>query len=84
MNVFEMIIGIILIATIGKVLQAYVRGGRDAAPDSAPDNADAVRLREEIRALKERIAVLERVITDSHSSVELEREIERLRDDNRV
>jgi hypothetical protein len=30
--------------------------------------------------MKERIQVLERVITDNHKSVDLDREIERLRD----
>jgi hypothetical protein len=45
---------------------------------AAAEDPDAVRLREEVRTLKERIAVLERIATDKESS--LEREIERLRD----
>ncbi len=44
----------------------------------AAEDPDAARLREEVRTLKERIAVLERIATDKESS--LEREIERLRD----
>jgi hypothetical protein len=34
----------------------------------------------EVRALKERVAVLEKIITDNHSSNNLAEEIERLRD----
>ena len=37
-------------------------------------------LRDEVKQLKERIHVLERVITDNRSSIDLDREIERLRD----
>jgi hypothetical protein len=42
------------------------------------DDAENQRLREEVRALKDRIAVLERIATDS--STNLDREIEALRD----
>jgi hypothetical protein len=47
---------------------------------SAPvdDDAENRRLREEVRALRDRIAVLERIATDS--STHLDREIEALRD----
>jgi hypothetical protein len=42
------------------------------------DDAENQRLREEVRALRDRIAVLERIATDS--STHLDREIEALRD----
>ncbi len=42
------------------------------------DDAENQRLREEVRALKDRIAVLERIATDSTTN--LDREIEALRD----
>ena len=45
---------------------------------SGADDAENQRLREEVRALKDRIAVLERIATDS--STHLDREIEALRD----
>jgi hypothetical protein len=45
---------------------------------SGDDDAENQRLREEVRALKDRIAVLERIATDSSSN--LDREIEALRD----
>ena len=40
---------------------------------------DADRLREEVKQLKERIAVLERLATDTNGAVALDREIETLR-----
>jgi hypothetical protein len=42
------------------------------------DDAENERLRDEVRALKDRIAVLERIATDR--STDLDREIESLRD----
>jgi hypothetical protein len=89
MNPFEMVVAIIVIVTIGSVLKArfgihkdkegneVYRGGPDPATV-----ADNVRLRDEIRALKERVQVLERVITDTEGSLRLDREIESLRDKN--
>lgn len=76
MSVYAMVVMIVLIVTMGKVL-----GGRHRIHrDTGIDNADSVRLQGEVQQLKERIQVLERVITDNHSSVDLDREIERLRD----
>ncbi|OSZ68760.1 hypothetical protein CAP40_09480 [Sphingomonas sp. IBVSS2] len=91
MNPFEMVFAIVVIVTIGSVIKArygirkdkdgneFHRGG--TAPDgvAAAENA---RLRDEIRTLKERVQVLERVITDTEGSLRLDREIESLRDKN--
>ena len=77
MNPFEMVVAIIIVITIGRVLQTRFQA-RDAAQPAI--DPDAHRLQDEVRQLKERIAVLERVITDNHSSSDLDREIERLRD----
>ncbi|MBA4041894.1 MAG: hypothetical protein C0474_08900 [Sphingobium sp.] len=75
----EMVVAIVLIVTVGRVLQARQRATRVIHP--AEDTPEAARLREEVRALKERIAVLERLATDDNSnSARLDREIERLRD----
>ena len=91
MNPFEMVFAIIVIVTIGSGLKARYgihkdkdgnevhRGSAAAEAASAADNA---RLRDEIRALKERVQVLERVITDTEGSLRLDREIESLRDKN--
>lgn len=82
MDPFTMVVAIVALVTIGKVVQAKVKA-RDGAA-AAADHPDTVRMREEVRALKERVAVLERVITDTEDSVRLDREIARLRDDNRA
>ena len=92
MNPFEMVVAIIVVVTIGSVLKArygihkdkdgneHYRGGGDAT-----SSADAARLRDEVRTLKERVQVLERVITDNEaSSHKLDREIEALRDNKNV
>ena len=41
---------------------------------------DAEQMREEMKYLKERVAVLEQITTDGHSTKQLENEIEQLRD----
>lgn len=89
MNPFEMVIGIVLIVSIGSIVRAklgvrqryHADGGYEV--DTSGNAAEARRLNEEVRALKERIQVLERVITDNHSSSSLDREIEKLRDERR-
>ena len=87
MNPFEMVLGIILIVTIGRVLKArygYQRGGFGHGEYSVRDDANAaaenMRLKSEMAQLKERIQVLERVVTDNEGSLRLDREIEKLRD----
>jgi hypothetical protein len=91
MNPFEFVLGIILIATIGKILQARYGHGRDRDElddrgsrrrrtlMTDPDESDeTLRLKEEVRALKERLHVLERITVEKESS--LNREIDKLRD----
>ena len=80
MNQFEMIVLIVAIVMIGSVLKARMGGGRRSgrvgeAPHAADENA---RLRSEVKALHERLAVLERITVEKENS--LEREIEKLRD----
>jgi hypothetical protein len=75
---FSMVVAIVLIVSVAGVLRAkYARRGRDEA---AGDSPEAARLRDELKALKERVAVLERIATDG--SAKLDREIEALRDRN--
>jgi hypothetical protein len=90
MNPFEMVIGIVLIVTIGSVIRAKMGVRKDmwgneqsAAGNDAATAAEARRLETEVRTLKERIQVLERVITDNHSTSSLDREIEKLRDERK-
>jgi hypothetical protein len=82
MNPFEMVVAIVAIGSIASVLRAkygVVRRDKGEVFVGRPqEDADAARLRDEIRALKERIAVLERIATDR--SGDLDREIEALRE----
>jgi len=83
MNQFEMvvlIVGIVMFATVLKARYApHRRRGRTCGvDDEQPDTGEAARLREEVKMLKERIHVLERITTDRENS--LSREIEELRD----
>nr|WP_296611333.1 hypothetical protein [Sphingomonas sp.] len=89
MNPFEMVIGIVLIVTVGSIIRARMGVGRDRQgneyslrdPSLGEENRQ---LRNEITNLKDRIAVLERVITDTNSSsANLDREIESLRNRDR-
>lgn len=86
MNVFEMIAFVTVIGTVGSVLRARYGVMRDKHGNDMPLRDDAAqaenqRLREELRAMKERLAVLERLATDNNDSgARLDREIEKLRD----
>lgn len=76
MNPFEMVVLIVAIIVIAAVVRA--RHHSAIADRSADSGADAARLAEEVRRLKERVAVLERIATDPGAG--LEREIDQLRD----
>ena len=76
MNPFEMVVAIVLIVMVASVLKARFK----AQQGQPADDGEAARAREEMRQLKERIQVLERVLTDNHGGSELDRQIERLRD----
>ena len=87
MGPFEMVIGIVLIVTIGSVVRAMLgvrkdhKGGEYSIHDRAGEDRlieEIRRLRDEVKALKERQAVIERITVEKENS--LEREIERLRD----
>lgn len=81
-----MVVAIVAIVTVGNIVRAKMgiqkdSHGNDYVPHDPAASAEARRLEQEVRTLKDRIAVLERVITDNHSSVSLDREIEKLRGD---
>jgi len=85
MNPFEMVIGIVLIVTIGSIIRAKHGIRRDNRGNeyfvgAAKDDAETKALLAEIRTLKERIQVLERIATDGNRAASLDEEIERLRD----
>lgn len=88
MNPFEMVIGIVLICAIASVLKARYGvvedgNGNDVYVHKATD-AENARLLNEVKTLKDRIAVLERLATDDQRSIELDREIAKLRDSSKV
>jgi Tfp pilus assembly protein PilO len=77
MKFFEMLV---LVAAIVAIAWMFRPRRRSAAShtDEGSAAAENVRLKEEMKALKERVAVLERIATDRGSL--LDQEIERLRD----
>lgn len=88
MNPFELVIAIVAIVTIGGIIRARLGVGQDSkgnefALHDKEVAAENKQLRDDIRGLKERIAVLERVITDTNTSSNLDREIEKLRNTDR-
>ncbi|ODU20841.1 MAG: hypothetical protein ABS87_09100 [Sphingomonas sp. SCN 67-18] len=78
MNPFEMVVLIVAITAVASILRAKYGIRRDNKGNDLPlHDPDTARMREELRTLKERIAVLERLATEDTSS--LDREIEKLR-----
>ena len=76
MNQFEMVAIIVIAVMAATVLKAkYARGRRTEDP---AEQTEALRLREEVKQLKERLHVLERIATDRENS--LARQIDELRD----
>lgn len=74
MNVFEFVLGIVLITTIAGLFKMLLSHQRHKLAGSA----DSGRLREEVEMLAGRLAVLERIAVEKENS--LERQIEALRD----
>ena len=88
MDPFEMVVAIILIITIGKIIQNKQRAKHGIIEDEdmlgnktqrLVGNADTQAMQDEIRVLKDRIQVLERIATDNNSANDLTRQIEELR-----
>ena len=80
MNPLEMVVLIVAITAVASVLRARYGLRRDKHGNDLPiSDPDTDRLREEIRTLKDRVAVLERIATDTNRGVALDREIEALR-----
>ena len=83
MNPFEMVVLIVAIAMVGSVLRAKYSYSRRRHRDgdggiAAQEHAETLRLREEVKALKDRIHVLERIAVEKEDT--LSRQIEELRD----
>ena len=78
-----MVVAIVFIVMVASVLRAWVGGGRSRRQRgdehiAIPDNAENARLRDEVKQLKDRLAVLERITVEKENS--LERQIDALRD----
>ncbi len=83
MNPFEMVVLIVAIVMVTSVLRARYgyhrrRGGGDGEDVSPQERAETMRLRDEVKQLKERIHVLERIAVEKEDT--LSRQIEELRD----
>ena len=81
MNPFEMVAIIVVAVMIASVLRAKYGHRRSRGRDdgiSAQERAETLRLREEVKMLKERLHVLERIAVEKEDT--LSRQIEQLRD----
>jgi uncharacterized protein YlxW (UPF0749 family) len=78
MNPFEMVAIIVVAVMIASVLRAKY-GHRHRSDEASPhEQAENLRLREEVKELKERLKVLERITVEKENA--LAREIDSLRD----
>ena len=75
-----MVVLIVLIVTVGNIIRAKMGVRRDRRGHEQPiaDDRENAQLRDEVKKLKERLAVLERITVEKENS--LERQIESLRD----
>ena len=73
-----LIVAIVMFASIVRARYGYGRHGRRGGEISPSDQAENLRLRDEVRELKERLKVLERITVEKENS--LAKEIESLRD----
>lgn len=80
---FTMVVLIVLIVTVAGLIRAKLgirrdNKGNEYSIRSERDEAETARLKDEVKTLKERLAVIERITVEKENS--LEREIEQLRD----
>ena len=75
-----LIVAIVMVASIIRARYGHDRRGRHqiSDQDSGPERFENLRLRDEVKELKERIKVLERITVEKENS--LAKEIESLRD----
>lgn len=88
MGPFEMVVAIILIITVGKIVQTKQKAKHGIVEDQdfmgtkthrLLNGAETQKMQDEIKALKERVQVLERIATDNNNANDLNRQIEELR-----
>jgi hypothetical protein len=88
-NPFSMVVAIVAIVMFAKVMSAKYRHERSSGYDGLMDgserpalidNSETIALKNEVKALRERVVVLERIATDNHDAMRIDEEIARLRD----
>jgi hypothetical protein len=88
MGPFEMVVAIIAIITIGKIISSKHKAKLGIIEDEDMmgnktqrllGNSDTKAMQDEIRVLKDRIQVLERIATENNSANDINRQIEELR-----
>lgn len=88
MGPFEMVVAIIAIITIGKIIQTKQKAKHGIVEDQdfmgtkthrLLSHTESRQMQDEIKTLKDRIQVLERIATDNNSANDLNRQIEELR-----
>ncbi len=81
MNFWEAVVIMVALGSLVSIFRARYGITRDADGNeiSVRNEAESRQLKAEVTALKERIAVLERLATDDNSARTLDREIEKLR-----
>jgi len=88
MDPFQMVVVIIAIIAISRIIQTKQKAKHGIVEDQdfmgtkthrLLNNADTQQMQDEIRALKERVQVLERIATDNESASDINRQIEELR-----
>lgn len=77
MEVFEMVVAIVFIATVGGILQEMAKTRRRVR-ENVPDDGEMKALRDEVGKLRDRVQVLERIAVEKEDT--LTRQIEELRD----
>lgn len=77
MGVFEMVVAIVFIATVGSFFQQLVKT-KQKVRDNIPDDGEMKMLRDEVAKLRDRVHVLERIAVEKEDT--LTRQIEQLRD----
>ncbi len=78
MNPFEMVAFIVAAVMIGSVLRARYQSRSGSSEASPQERAETLRLRDDVKYLKQRVQVLEQIVTDR--GAETASQIEALRD----
>jgi uncharacterized protein YlxW (UPF0749 family) len=78
MNPFEMVAVIVVAVMIASVLRARYHSHSGSSDESPKERAENLRLREDVKYLKQRVQVLEQIVTDR--GAETASQIEALRE----